>query len=78
VHVAVLVARDRQKATVSKITCLGRIVKEKLDMVIGGKLTLTNILVSDAWRAYKTYAEEKDLEHYRLKSKEQHTIRGKM
>ncbi len=26
------------------------------------------ILVTDAWRAYKTYAKEKGLEHYRIKS----------
>lgn len=58
-QVCVLVARDRTKATVSKVSCMGRIVKTKVEKMIGSKLTPENVLVIDAWRAYKTYAKEK-------------------
>ena len=42
---------------------MGRIVKTKVDTLIGSKLSNENVLVTDAWRAYKTYAKEKGLEH---------------
>ncbi|CAH0344765.1 hypothetical protein BCI9360_01031 [Bacillus sp. CECT 9360] len=38
-QVCVLVARDRTKATVSKVACMGRIVKTKVEEMIGAKLT---------------------------------------
>jgi hypothetical protein len=60
--VCVLVARDRTQATVSKVACMGRIVKTKVEKMIGSKLTPENVLVTDAWRAYKTYAKEKGIE----------------
>ena len=76
-QVCVLVARDRTKATVSKVACMGRIVKTKVDTLIGSKLSNENVLVTDAWRAYKTYAKEKGLEHYRIKSDDgKHVIKG--
>ena len=61
-QVCVLVARDRTKATVSKVACMGRVVKTKVEGMIGSKLTPNNVLVTDAWRAYKTYAKEKGIE----------------
>jgi transposase-like protein/IS1 family transposase len=76
-QVCVLVARDRSKKTVSKVTCMGRIVKSKLDDTIGDKICANNILCTDAWRAYKTYATDKGLEHYRIDTKKTgHTIKG--
>jgi transposase-like protein/IS1 family transposase len=76
-QVCVLVARDRMKSTVAKVTCIGRVVKSKVDKVIVSKLHSNNILVTDAWRAYKTYAKEKGLEHYRIKSDNgTHIIKG--
>ncbi|KQL18390.1 IS1595 family transposase [Cytobacillus solani] len=76
-QVCVLVARDRTKATVSKVACMGRIVKPKVDDLIGSKLSKENVIVTDAWRAYKTYAKEKGLEHYRIKSDGgKHVIKG--
>lgn len=76
-QVCVLVARDRAKSTVSKVTCMGRVVKSQVDKVIGPKLRRENVLVTDAWRAYKTYAKEKGLEHYRIKSNDgKHVIKG--
>jgi ISXO2-like transposase domain len=53
-QVCILVARNRTKATVSKVACMGRVVKTKVDNLIGSKLTTENVLVTDAWRAYKT------------------------
>lgn len=58
-QVCVLDARDRTKATVSKVACMGSVVKTKVDYMIGSKLTSDNVLVTDDWRAYKTYAKEK-------------------
>ncbi len=76
-QVCVLVARDRTKATVSKVACMGRIVKTKVDNLIGSKLSSENVIVTDAWRAYKTYAKEKGIEHYRIKSDSgKHVIKG--
>ena len=56
---------------------MGRVVKTKVDNLIGSKLTPENVLVTDDWRAYKTFAKEKGLEHYRIKSNDgKHVIRG--
>ena len=56
---------------------MGRVVKNKVDGMIGSKLTPNNVLVTDAWRAYKTYANEKGIEHYRIKSNDgKHVIKG--
>lgn len=47
------------------------------DNMIGSKLTSDNVLVTDPWRAYKTYAKEKGLEHFRIKSNDgKHVIKG--
>lgn len=46
-QVYVLVARDRTKATISKVTCMGHVVKTKVDGMIGSKLTPNNVLVTD-------------------------------
>ncbi len=76
-QVCVLVARGRTKATVSKVACMGRVVKTKVDNMIGSKLSPDNVLVTDAWRAYKTYAKEKGIERYRIKSNDgKHVIKG--
>ncbi|MGY3188451.1 hypothetical protein ACVWXS_003174 [Lysinibacillus sp. TE18511] len=52
------------------VACMGRVVKTKVDGMIGSKLTSNNVLVTDAWRAHKMYANEKGIEHYRIKSDE--------
>jgi hypothetical protein len=45
--------------------------------MIGSKLTPDNVLVKDAWRAYKTYAKEKSIEHYRIISNDgKHVIKS--
>lgn len=54
-----------------------RVVKAKVDGMIGSKLTPNNVPVTDAWRAYKTYANEKEIEHYRIKTDaRKHVIKG--
>jgi IS1 family transposase len=54
-----------------------RLTRPKVDNMIGSKLTPDNVLVTDAWRAYKTYAKEKGIEHYRIKSNDgKHVIKG--
>lgn len=76
-QVCVLVARDRSKNTVAKVTCMGRIMKPQLDNFIGNLISDKNILCTDAWRAYKTYAATKGITHYRIKyDGESHTIKG--
>ncbi|WP_078411288.1 IS1595 family transposase [Priestia abyssalis] len=75
-QVCVLIARDRQKSTYSKVLGQGRIVKSRLDKAIGSKLSVSNVLCTDAWRAFKTYAIEKGLEHYRFKSDGKERVRG--
>lgn len=75
-QVCVLVARDRKKSTFSGGVGQGRIVKDRLDKAIGSKLTATNVLCTDAWRAFKTYAQKKGLEHYRFKSDGKERVKG--
>jgi len=56
---------------------MGRVVKTKVDSTIGSKLSTDNVIVKYAWRAYKTYAKEKGIEHYRIKSNDRrYVIRG--
>jgi hypothetical protein len=38
---------------------MGRVVKTKVDSMIGSKLAPDNVRVTAAWRVYKTYAKEK-------------------
>jgi IS1 family transposase len=75
-QVCVLVARDRQKQTFSKVLGQGRIVKSKLELAIGTKLSSANTLCTDAWRAFKAYAKEKGIEHYPFKSDGKERVKG--
>ena len=52
-------------------------MKTKVDGMISSKLTPNNVLIIDVWRAYKTYANEKGIEHYRIKLDDRkHVIKG--
>lgn len=75
-QVCVLVARDRDKNTVAKVSCLGRINKKQVDKLLGSKVSDCNVLCSDAWRSYSIFAKQKGLDHYSLKSKEEHVKKG--
>jgi transposase-like protein/IS1 family transposase len=68
-QVCVLVGRDRNKNTISKVACMGRIEKTKVEKVIGSLISVDTILCTDGWRGYKTYAKEKGHEHYRIDTK---------
>lgn len=67
-QVCVLVARDRDKTTFSQILGMGRLTKDQLDKAIGHRLSSENILCTDSWRAFKTYATEKGMDIYQFKS----------
>lgn len=68
-QVCVLVGRDRTKNTISKVACMGRIEKTQVEKAIGSLVSKDNILCTDGWRGYKTYAKEKGIEHYRIDTK---------
>jgi hypothetical protein len=63
-----LLPEIEQKPLSQKLLVWGVLLKQKVEKMIGSKLTPENVLVTDAWRAYKTYAKEKGIEHYRIKS----------
>ncbi len=79
-QVCVLVARDRQKRTFSKTIGKGRIIKKSLDEALGSKLSIQNVLCTDAWRAFMTYAKEKEIEkeieHHRFKANGRERAKG--
>lgn len=72
----VLVARDRQKMTYSGVLGRGRIRITKLDEAIGGHLSDSNVLCTDSWRAFSSYANAKGLAHYRFKSDGKQRVKG--
>lgn len=49
----------RQKMTYSGVLGRGRIRTMKLDEAIGGHLSDSNVLCTDAWRAFSYYANAK-------------------
>lgn len=75
-QICVLVARDRQKMTYSGVLGRGRIRTSKLDEVIGGHLSESNVLCTDSWRAFSSYARKKGLDHYRFKSDGKQRVKG--
>ncbi len=48
----------------------------KLDEAIGGHLSDSNVLCTDAWRAFSSYANAKGLAHYRFKSDGKQHVKG--
>ncbi|WP_374989319.1 IS1595 family transposase (plasmid) [Priestia megaterium] len=75
-QVCVLVARDRDKMTLSWTLGMGRLTKEQLDNAIGHKFSKGNILCTDSWRAFRTYSNEKGLDIYQFKSDGKIRTRG--
>lgn len=75
-QVCVLVARDRQKMTYSGVLGRGRIRTGKLDEAIGLHLSESNVLCTDSWRAFSSYANSKGLLHYRFKSDGKQRVKG--
>lgn len=75
-QVCVLVFRDRQKMTFSGVLGRGSIQTLILDEAIGGHLSDSNVLCTDAWRAFSSYANAKGLAHYRFKSDRKQRVKG--
>ncbi len=75
-QVCVLVARDRQKMTFSGVLGRGRIRTTKLDEAIGSHLSNSNVLCTDSWRTFSSYANQKGLAHYRFKSDGKQRVKG--
>lgn len=75
-QICVLVVRDRQKTTFYGVLGRGRIRTTKLDEAIGGHLSGLNVLCTDSWRAFSSYANTKGLAHYRFKSDGKQRVKG--
>jgi len=75
-QICVLVARDRQKMTFSGVLGRGRIHTPKLDDAIGNYLSGSNVLCTDSWRVFSSYAKSKSLDHYRFKSDGKQRVKG--
>lgn len=75
-QVCVLVARDRQRTTYSGILGRGRIRTSKLEEAIGVHLSGANVLCTDSWRAFSSFASKKNLSHYRFKSDGKQRVKG--
>ncbi len=65
-QVCVLVARDRSKHTYSKVANLGRIRTERVREMVGGLMNHDNILCTDGFKGYMTFADSKDMDHYEI------------
>jgi len=62
--------------TYSGVLGRGRIRTTKLDEAIGSHLSDSNVLCTDSWRAFSSYANSKDLAHYRFKSDGKQRVKG--
>jgi IS1 family transposase len=62
--------------TFSGVLGRGRIRTSKLDEAIRSHLSDYNVLCTDSWRAFSSYAKTKGLDHYRFKSDGKQRIKG--
>jgi IS1 family transposase len=62
--------------TYSGVLGRGRIKTTKLDEAIGGHLSESNVLCTDSWRAFSSYANSKGLDHYRFKFDGKQRMKG--
>lgn len=62
-QVCVLVARDRNKTTLSKRVGLGRILMEQIDTTLTSHFKSDTVLISDTHNSYKSYTSNYDVEH---------------
>lgn len=76
-QVCVLVARDRNKNTLSKRVGLGRILTEQIDNTLTSHFQNDTVLVSDAHHSYKSYSTNKEVEHIVINaSKKEYVKKG--
>jgi transposase-like protein len=66
-QVCVLVARDRCKNTVSQVASFGKIRMNRVDQIVGSLLSHENMLCTDGLHGYRTFAENKFMDHFELK-----------
>jgi len=69
-QVRILVAKDRNGHCLSEVACMGRILKQNLNLMLDKRIHDEVVLCTDAWKSYKTFAKEKGLEHYVLDASE--------
>jgi transposase-like protein len=62
-QVCVLVARDRNKTTLSKRVGSGRILTEQIDTTLTSHFQRDTVLISDAHNSYKSYSAINNVEH---------------
>ncbi|SMF85558.1 ISXO2-like transposase domain-containing protein [Paenibacillus uliginis N3/975] len=62
--------------TFSGVLGRGRIRTTKLDEAIGSHLSNSNVLYTDSWRAFSSYANQKGSAHYRFKSDGNQHVKG--
>ncbi|PAL05535.1 hypothetical protein B8W99_25940 [Peribacillus simplex] len=62
-QVCVLVARDRNKTTLSKRVGSGRILTEQIDKTLTPHFESDTILISDAHHSYKSFTANNNVEH---------------
>lgn len=76
-QVCVLVARDRNKTTLSKRVGSGRILTEQIDITLTSHFQSDTVLISDAHNSYKSYSAKNDLEHIIINgSKKEYVKKG--
>jgi transposase-like protein len=76
-QVCVLVARDRNKTTLSKRVGSGRILTEQIDTTLTPHFKSDTVLISDAHNSYKSYTSKTDLEHVIINgSKKEYVKKG--
>lgn len=65
-QVCIVVARDRNDNTVSKVAALGRPTAEEIDSVLGNNISPNAIFCSDKHRSFEKFARVHDLEYVQL------------
>lgn len=72
-----MVARDRNKTTLSKRVGSGRILTEQIEITLTPHFQSDAVLISDAHNSYKSYSAKNDLEHIIINgSKKEYVKKG--
>lgn len=72
-----MVARDRNKTTLSRRVGSGRILTEQIDLALTSHLQNDTVLISDAHNSYKSYSTNNDVEQIIINgSKKEYVKKG--
>jgi transposase-like protein len=75
--VCVLVARDRNKTTLSKRVGSGRILTKKIDITLKSHFQSDTVLITDAHSSYNSYSAKNKVEHIVINgSKKEYVKKG--